>query len=97
MHSHTLRRIAASAWFNASTWSRARLQNSSTDRSAYWMCRPVAKSGQSICRVTSAAAIEATSASNTSREVVKMIGLHDSLLEEIPPLITNLDSDINDS
>ena len=46
------------------------------------MCRPVAKSGQSICRVTSAAAIEATSASNTSREVVKMIGLHDSLLEE---------------
>jgi len=26
-------------------------------RSAYWMCRPIAKSGQSICSVIPAAAI----------------------------------------
>src|SRR6516165_12298250 len=49
--------IAASAWFSASIWSRARLRNSSTDKSAYWMCRPIARSGQSICTVTPAAAI----------------------------------------
>jgi hypothetical protein len=36
---------------------RARLRNSSIDKSAYWMCRPIAKSGQSICRVTPAAEI----------------------------------------
>src|SRR2546430_11747605 len=40
----------AVAWLSTSTCSRAFLRNSSTDRLAYWMCRPMARSGQSICR-----------------------------------------------
>src|SRR5262247_2441034 len=46
-----------SAWSSAAMCMPARLRNSWRSRSAYWMCRPMARSGQSICSTIPALAI----------------------------------------
>src|SRR5260370_360985 len=51
--------MSATAWLSASMWSCACLRKSAVLRCAYWMCRPMARSGQSSCSTKPAVAAEA--------------------------------------